>query len=90
VEEASIDRLCLNPRHPYSAALLAANPQLAIPGRPLPLIPGRVPAPSAWPAGCRFAPRCSRATAECTAEPVQLKAGVRCVHPVTAQVGMDA
>jgi peptide/nickel transport system permease protein len=90
VEEASIDRLCLNPRHPYSAALLAANPQLAIPGRPLPVIPGRVPAPSAWPAACRFAPRCSRVTAECTAEPVQLEAGVRCVHPVTAEVGMDA
>jgi peptide/nickel transport system permease protein len=86
VEEAAIDRLCLTPRHPYSAALLAANPQLASPGRPLPVIPGRVPAPSAWPAGCRFAPRCSRATPECTAQPVQLDAGVRCVHPVTAEV----
>jgi len=86
VEEATIDRLCLTPRHPYSAALLAANPQLASPGRPLPVIPGRVPAPSAWPAGCRFAPRCSRATPECTAQPVQLDAGVRCVHPVTAEV----
>jgi peptide/nickel transport system permease protein len=86
VEEAAINRLCLTPRHPYSAALLAANPQLASPGRPLPVIPGRVPAPSAWPAGCRFAPRCSRATAECTAGPVQLQAGVRCVHPVGAEV----
>jgi len=85
VEEATIDRLCLTPRHPYSAALLAANPQLASPGRPLPVIPGRVPAPTAWPAGCRFAPRCSRATTECTAHPVQLEAGVRCVHPMTAE-----
>jgi peptide/nickel transport system permease protein len=85
VEEAGIDRLCLTPRHRYSAALLAANPQLASPGRPLPIIPGRVPAPSAWPAGCRFAPRCSRATPECTAQPVQLNAGVRCVHPMTAK-----
>jgi peptide/nickel transport system permease protein len=86
VEEASIERLCLTPRHPYSAALLAANPQLASPGRPLRVIPGRVPAPSAWPAGCRFAPRCSHATPECTAQPIQLDAGVRCVHPVPAEV----
>jgi peptide/nickel transport system permease protein len=86
VEEAATDRLCLTPRHPYSAALLAANPQLASFGRPLPVIPGRVPAPSAWPAGCRFAPRCSRVTAGCTVQPVQLDAGVRCIHPVTAEV----
>jgi peptide/nickel transport system permease protein len=86
VEEATIDRLCLTPRHPYSAALLAANPQLASPGRPLLVIPGRVPPPSAWPAGCRFAPRCSRITPECTAQPVLLDAGVRCVHPMTAKV----
>jgi peptide/nickel transport system permease protein len=85
VEEASIDRLRLTPRHPYSAALLAANPQLAAPGHPLPVIPGRVPAPSAWPPGCRFAPRCSRATAECSAGPVQLESGVRCLHPVPTQ-----
>jgi peptide/nickel transport system permease protein len=86
VEEAAIDRLCVTPRHPYSAALLAANPQLASPGSPLRVIQGRVPAPSAWPRGCRFAPRCSRATTECTAQPVQLEAGVRCVHPMTAKV----
>jgi peptide/nickel transport system permease protein len=86
VEEATVESLCLAPRHPYSAALLAANPQLAAPGQPLRVIPGRVPAPSAWPAGCRFAPRCSRATPECTAQPIQLGAGVRCVHPVTAEV----
>jgi len=86
VEEAAIDRLCLTPLHPYSAALLAAVPQLAAPGRPLQVIPGRVPAPSAWPAGCRFAPRCSRATPQCSAQPVPLDSGVRCVHPMTAKV----
>ncbi|HTX83332.1 MAG TPA: dipeptide/oligopeptide/nickel ABC transporter permease/ATP-binding protein [Streptosporangiaceae bacterium] len=86
VEEASVQTLCLAPRHPYSAALLAANPQLAPPGHPLPTITGRVPPPSAWPAGCRFAPRCSRATAECTAQQIQLEgtadSAVRCLHPV--------
>ena len=86
VEEATVESLCLAPQHPYSAALLAANPQLASPGNPLPTIPGRVPPPSAWPAGCRFAPRCSRATAECRAQTIPLlgTAGemVRCLHPV--------
>ncbi len=86
VEEATVESLCLAPRHPYSAALLAANPQLASPGRPLPTIPGRVPPPSAWPAGCRFAPRCPRAAAECRAQRIQLAGAagtaVRCLHPL--------
>jgi len=86
VEEAIVDSLCLAPRHPYSAALLAANPQLASPGHPLPAITGRVPPPSAWPEGCRFAPRCSRAAVECTVHRIQLDgtadSAVRCLHPV--------
>ncbi len=86
VEEATAENLCLAPEHPYSAALLAANPQLASPAGPLPTIPGRVPPPSAWPSGCRFAPRCPRATTECRTQRIQLlgtaDGAVRCLHPV--------
>ncbi|MCL1887717.1 MAG: ABC transporter ATP-binding protein [Kiritimatiellaeota bacterium] len=65
VEEAPAAEFFKRPLHPYSAALLAAIPSLATRGKPLPAIPGQVPSPAAWPTGCRFAPRCSRATALC-------------------------
>jgi peptide/nickel transport system permease protein len=54
----------------------------------LPSIPGTVPAPADWPAGCRFAGRCPLATDEC-ARPVPATRAhgsgtVRCVHPLPA------
>ncbi len=48
----------VQPRHPYSAALLTAAPVL---GRGhLTDIPGQMPEPGRRPDGCRFAPRCFR------------------------------
>jgi peptide/nickel transport system ATP-binding protein len=48
------------PQHPYTAGLLASIPR---PGlrvdRRLVAIPGGIPAPGAWPTGCRFHDRCS-------------------------------
>lgn len=50
-----------NPVHPYTMALLAANPhvpeEVDVPVR-LASISGTVPAPGNWPVGCRFAGRC--------------------------------
>jgi oligopeptide/dipeptide ABC transporter ATP-binding protein len=47
------------PYHPYTRGLRAAVPSLrSAPGTRLRDIPGVVPAPDAWPAGCPFAPRC--------------------------------
>jgi peptide/nickel transport system permease protein len=34
--------------------------------RYLPMIPGQVPLPRDWPGGCRFAPRCGYAIADCS------------------------
>ena len=96
VESGTVAEVLGQPAHPYTAALLAANPHVAeglpVPER-LPSIPGTVPAPPDWPAGCRFASRCSLATAECAA-PVPATpahgaanhgAGtVRCVHPLSS------
>jgi peptide/nickel transport system permease protein len=65
VELASVEDLYRSPRHPYTDGLLAANPHLAPVGDTLPAIPGTVPPPSAWPAGCHFQPRCRYATDEC-------------------------
>jgi peptide/nickel transport system ATP-binding protein len=36
---------------------------------PLKVIPGSVPSPLAWPAGCRFAPRCERRFDKCDVYP---------------------
>ncbi len=53
------------PRHPYTAALLAARPtdaEIAARAR-LNAIPGEVPDATARPRGCRFLPRCPAAAA---------------------------
>jgi peptide/nickel transport system permease protein len=65
VETATVDELYARPRHPYTAALLAANPHLAQAGHPLPSIAGTVPAPGEWPTGCHFQTRCPLAQAVC-------------------------
>lgn len=63
VEEASVDSLFKDPKHPYTAALLRSIPRRPdSPGYParekLEVIPGTVPDPADLPPGCAFAPRC--------------------------------
>jgi oligopeptide/dipeptide ABC transporter ATP-binding protein len=58
IETAPTRELFDNPSHPYTQGLFASVPRLSGPvGRLMP-IAGTVPPPSAWPAGCRFRPRC--------------------------------
>ena len=63
VEEGPVAEVFAQPRHPYTAALLASAPETD--GAPLSAIPGTVPPPHALPAGCSFAPRCGQATEGC-------------------------
>ena len=74
VEQAPAAALFAKPRHPYTIGLLAARPERGsragqkagqavekagrAAGR-LRTIPGMVPAPQHFPAGCRFHPRCA-------------------------------
>ncbi|WP_138760780.1 dipeptide/oligopeptide/nickel ABC transporter permease/ATP-binding protein, partial [Modestobacter altitudinis] len=55
--------------HPYTMALLGANPHVPD-GVPMPTrlasIAGTVPAPGSWPTGCRFAGRCQFTQDKCT------------------------
>jgi peptide/nickel transport system ATP-binding protein len=72
VETAPTPELFAHPRHPYTEGLLASVPRIdtrvgQVRAR-LHSIPGQVPAASAWPAGCRFHPRCPHAWDRCTAE----------------------
>ncbi|MCC6209900.1 MAG: dipeptide/oligopeptide/nickel ABC transporter permease/ATP-binding protein [Burkholderiales bacterium] len=78
VETGTVEAAFARPRHPYTAALLAAMPRGEGSGTALATIPGRVPPAWDWPAGCRFHPRCAHALPGCAAAPVALADGVRC------------
>jgi peptide/nickel transport system ATP-binding protein len=61
------------PMHPYTQGLLASLPSAGF--HP---IPGMSPPPGRFPGGCRFFPRCSCATGQCSA-----------VHPPLRAAGQD-
>jgi oligopeptide/dipeptide ABC transporter ATP-binding protein len=72
VEEAPAGELLRRPRHPYTQALMRSVPEIGRPTDRLAAIPGQVPSPGQWPAGCRFAPRCPQAEAACVAAAPEL------------------
>jgi peptide/nickel transport system permease protein len=74
VERADVQPIFDTPLHPYTEALLAANPHLAPEDATLPVIPGTVPPPGSWPAGCRFGARCRYAAAACAEQAVAIDA----------------
>lgn len=57
-----------NPRHHYTRGLLASVLSVEHHAEVLSQIPGTVPPPSEFPAGCRFASRCPLATIKCREE----------------------
>jgi oligopeptide/dipeptide ABC transporter ATP-binding protein len=90
VEQATVERLFLNPKHPYTHGLLGSIPQLddAIKRtemhKRLTVISGMVPDPYSILKGCPFHPRCPDFIAgvcdQVTPEPVEIEQGhmVRC------------
>jgi len=72
VEQTTTQRLFLEPAHPYTKALLRAVPRLDRPVDRLETIPGAVPPATAWPAACRFHPRCPQLMDRCSADPPTL------------------
>jgi peptide/nickel transport system permease protein len=74
VEIASAELIFERPAHPYTRGLLASNPIAAKRGSPLPAIPGTVPSPADWAAGCHFQDRCAFRVAACAAGPIPLVA----------------
>ena len=66
VEEGPAAEVLNHPQHPYTRGLRASAIEFG--AERLEPIQGVVPPLSAMPGGCRFAPRCALATAECTAQ----------------------
>jgi peptide/nickel transport system ATP-binding protein len=67
-ETGTVGQVFSRPRHPYTSLLLAALPRLTdVPKSDLAVIPGRVPSPTEFGAGCRFAGRCPLADDHCRA-----------------------
>jgi len=74
VEMAETEELLMNPKHPYTEALLSAVP------KPDPrmrkrriVLPGEVADPSNPPSGCYFHPRCRYARPICRGEEPALR-----------------
>lgn len=87
VEKTDCHSLFTHARHPYSAGLLSCIPQINE-TRPdgIIAIPGQVPAATDLPAGCHFAPRCTRAESLCRHSVPDLDSddgtGVACFRPL--------
>ncbi|MDX8408378.1 MAG: ABC transporter ATP-binding protein [Mariprofundaceae bacterium] len=67
VEFGPVESIFDRPAHPYTRALMACRPEVGEAGQALQVIPGQVPAPGKWAAGCRFAPRCELVQDDCHA-----------------------
>ena len=73
VEDATVEKLFADPRHPYTQGLIRSIPRIDLAATThtrLEAIPGSVPSLLNPPSGCRFAARCRYATTACVeAEP---------------------
>lgn len=69
VESGPAEAVIAHPMHPYTKALLSAIPDGRSDLHALRSIPGNVPAPADFAAGCRFKDRCPCASEECAAFP---------------------
>jgi peptide/nickel transport system ATP-binding protein len=99
VEESPVEELFARPKMPYTEGLLRSVPKLTAAGVAksvrLETIEGTVPSPTALPAGCHFAPRCTHRMPRCTVGEIPLyelenDVRVRCVlYDLAAAVNAD-
>jgi peptide/nickel transport system ATP-binding protein len=95
VEAGPVGQVFTDPRHQYTAGLLAASDLTAAGARrersALPTIPGTVPPAGRFPDGCVFRNRCPAATGQCATRPPwtprgdhgagETASGYACFHP---------
>jgi oligopeptide/dipeptide ABC transporter ATP-binding protein len=79
VEEGPTEQVFARPGHPYTIALMNANPSpSSVASRRRPSLTGEIPSPLAIPGGCRFHTRCPSAVDRCRVE-----------DPVAHELGPD-
>ncbi|NLY77996.1 MAG: ABC transporter ATP-binding protein [Tissierellia bacterium] len=83
MEEAKVEDLFRNPKHPYTVGLMKSIPSIDTKVAKLYSIPGYIPHPSQFPRRCRFSNRCSKAKDICSSKQpdlIEVKEGhkVRC------------
>jgi peptide/nickel transport system ATP-binding protein len=95
VEEGFVQDIFLDPRHPYTVALLACIPKIDSSRHAESLRPirGRVPTLIGKMQGCAFEPRCDRSDERCQADHPDLAAVAdghlaRCFYPESVEVGL--
>ena len=76
-EAGAVAKVFGAPRHPYTAGLLAARLDRGSSRA----MAGSIPAVGERPIGCRFQPRCARASPACAEQPA-FSSGVACHHPL--------
>ena len=89
IEIGSTREVVSAPKHPYTASLLSASPEVdPARDRTRVLLPGEPPNPVNLPDGCNFAPRCPKATDACRGEEPDRSTWAEggheaaCYHPV--------
>lgn len=92
VEQAETFELFSNPKHPYTAGLMASVASLDGGASELETIPGVVPNLLHLPEGCAFSPRCAECQSVCRSAVPELREVsrghlVRCVNPKEVQNG---
>lgn len=73
VEIATREELFINPRHPYTRALISSIPHIGLGKKKMQkILSGEIPSPINPPSGCTFHPRCSYKIKECSTVVPQL------------------
>lgn len=77
VEQGSVREVFKNPLHPYTVGLFGSIPSLTKQVDRLQPVDGLMPDPTDLPSGCKFHPRCSKATEKCSQgiPPIQQQEG---------------
>ncbi len=88
VEIGPVTQIMEQPRHPYTAALMSANPEPdPTTRRERIILSGETPALTARPSGCEFHPRCPVARADCSRRVPELTVAgpraVSCHYPIS-------